>query len=84
MTLNRRRLFQYAALAGGYRSAADGAEPAITLAILRDVSTLHGAHLTDARLRVVRPVIEHVLSGRRELRAFEVPATTAPTPGILD
>jgi hypothetical protein len=84
MTLNRRRLFQYAVLTGGYSTAANGAEPAITPAILRDVSTLHGANLTDDRLRVLRPVLEHVLSGWRALRAFEVPATTAPTQGILD
>jgi hypothetical protein len=84
MTLNRRRLFQYAVLTGGCSTAADGAKPAITLAILRDVSTLHGANLTDDRLRVVRPVLEHVLSSWRELRAFEVPAATAPTSGILD
>ncbi len=84
MTLNRRRLFQYAALTGGYSTAAKGAEPAITLAILRDVSTLHGANLTDDRLRVLRPVLGQVLSRWRELRAFEVPPTTAPTQGTLD
>jgi hypothetical protein len=84
MTLNRRRLFRYAALTGGYSVAADAAEPAITVAILRDVATFHGANLTEERLKVVRPVLEHVLSSWQALRAFEVPATTAPTPGILD
>lgn len=84
MTLNRRRLFKYAVLAGGYTSTADGAEPAITLTVLRDVSMLHGADLTDDRLRVLRPVLEQTLSRWQELRAFEVSATTGPTPGILD
>jgi hypothetical protein len=84
MTVNRRRLFQYAVLTGVCSAAADGAESAITLAILRDVSTLHGANLTDDRLRVVKPVLDQVLPRWRELRAFEFPATTAPTPGILE
>jgi len=84
MSLNRRRLFQYAVLAGGYSTTADGAEPAITLDTLRDVSTLHGANLTDDRLRVIRPVLEHLLPRWPELRDFEVHANIAPTPGILD
>lgn len=84
MTVCRRRLFQYLALTGGYSAAAEGAEPAITLDVLRDVSALHGANFTDDRLRVVKPVLEHLLPEWRALRDFEIRATVAPTQGILD
>ena len=84
MTVSRRRLFQSLALAGGYGTAAEGAEPAIALDVLRNVSAFHGTNLSDDRLRVVMPVLEHILPQWRALRDFKVGATIAPTQGILD
>ena len=83
MAVSRRQLFQSLALTGGYSTAAGGAEPAITLEVLRDVSAAHGTNLSDDRLRVVKPVLEHRLSQLRALRDFEVDDTVAPTQGIL-
>jgi len=84
MTVNRRRLFQSLALIGGYGKTAAGAEPVITLDVLRDVSAAHGTNLSDDRLRVVKPVLEHRLPQVRVLRDFEVDDTVEPTQGILD
>ena len=84
MTVSRRRLLQSLALAGGYGTAAEAAEPAIALEVLRNVSAAHGANLSDDRLRVVKPVLEHRLPQVRALRDFEVDDTVAPTQGILD
>jgi hypothetical protein len=81
MTVTRRRLFQSLALTG---TAAAGAEPAIPLDVLRNVSAAHGTNLTDDRLRVVKPVLENRLPQLRTLRDFEVDDTVAPTQGILD
>ena len=84
MTVSRRRLFQSLALTAGCSAAAEGAEPAITLDVLRDVSAAHGTNLSDDRLRVVKPVLEHRLPQVRVLRDFEVDDTVEPTQGILD
>jgi hypothetical protein len=84
MTVSRRRLFQSLALTAGYGTAAKGAEVAITLDVLRDVSMVHGTNLSDDRLRVVKPVLEHSLPQLQALRDFEVDASVAPTQGILD
>ena len=83
MTVSRRRLFQSLALGSGYSAAAVGAEPAITLDVLRSVSAAHGINLSDERLRVLKPVLEHRLPQLRALRDFEVDDTVAPTQGIL-
>lgn len=84
MAATRRQLFQQSlVLAGGY-SAADGAEPAITLDALRKVSAAHGISLSDDRLRVLKPVLEHRLPQLQALREFEVDDTVEPTQGILD
>jgi hypothetical protein len=84
MTVSRRRLFHCLALTAGYSTAAEGAEPAITLDVLRDVSEFHGTNLSDDRLRVAKPVLEDRLPQLRAFRDFEVEATVAPTQGILD
>ena len=84
MTVSRRRLLQSLALTGGYSTAAEGAEPAIPLDVLRNVSAAHGTNLSDDRLRVVKPVLEHRLPQLRALRDFEIDDTVAPTQGILD
>ena len=84
MTVNRRRLLQSLALAGGYSAAADGADPAITLEALRDVSAVHGAGLSEDRLRIALPVLEHRLPELRALRDFEVDDAVEPTQGILN
>ena len=84
MTVSRRRLFQSLALTAGYSAAAEGAEPTITLDDLRSVSALHGTNLSDDRLRVVKPALEHLLPQLQALRDFEVDDAAAPTQGILD
>jgi hypothetical protein len=84
MPVSRRRLFQSLALTAGYGAAVEGTESAITLAVLRDVSAVHGTDLSDDRLRVVKPVLEHSLPQLQALRDFEVDAAIAPTQGILD
>ena len=84
MTVSRRRLFQSLTLIGGCGTAAEGAEPAIALDVLRNVSVAHGTNLSDDRLRVVKPVLEHRLPQLRALRDFEIDDTVAPTQGILD
>src|SRR5262249_7445643 len=78
MTISRRRMFQSLALSGGYSAAAAGAEPAITLDVLRSVSAAHGTNLSDERLRILKPVLEHRLPQVRAIRDFEVDDTVAP------
>ena len=84
MTVSRRRLLQSVALAGGYSTAAEGSESAITLDVLRSVSAAHGTNLSDDRLRVVKPVLERRSPQLRALRDFEIDDAVAPTQGILD
>jgi hypothetical protein len=84
MTVSRRRLFQSLALTGGCSTVAEGAESAITLDVLRNVSAAHGTNLSDDRLQVVKPVLEHRLPQLQALRDFEIDDTVAPTQGILD
>ena len=84
MTIDRRRLFQSLALTVCYSKAGKGAEPEITLNVLRDVSTLYGTNLSDDRLRVVKPVLEQRLSQLQLIRDFEFDDTIAPTEGVLD
>jgi hypothetical protein len=84
MTVSRRRLFQSLALTGGYSAGAEGAETAIALDVLRHVSAAHGTNLSDDRLRVVKPVLEHRLPQLRALRDFEIDDNVPPTQGILD
>jgi hypothetical protein len=83
-TISRRRLFQSLTLTAGYSAATEGAAPPITLDVLRNVSEAHGTNLSDDRLRVVKPVLEHRLPQLRALRDFEIDDTVAPTQGILD
>ena len=84
MTVSRRRLFKSLTFIGGYSAAAEGAEPAIDLEVLRNVSAAHGTNLSDDRLRIVKPVLEHRLPQLQALRDFEIDDTVAPTQGILD
>ena len=49
-----------------------------------DVSTAHGTNLSDDRLRVIKPALEHNLPQLRELRDLEIDDAVAPTQGILD
>jgi hypothetical protein len=83
-TVSRRRLFQSLALTSACGTAATGAETAITLDVLRNVSAANGINLTDDRLRVIQPVLEHGLAQLRALRDFEIDDSVAPTQGILD
>jgi len=75
---------QSLALTAGGSSAAEGAEPAVTLDVLRNVSAAHGTNLSDDRLRVVKPVLERFLPQLRALRDFEIDDSVAPTQGILN
>jgi hypothetical protein len=74
----RRRLLQALTLAGGFRAAAGADEPKLSLDVLRDVSSLHGTNLSDARLETIRPALEHRLNELRDFRAFEIDDTTGP------
>ncbi len=78
MTVGRRQLFQFLALAGGCGATADAAEPAISLEVLRAVSLVHGTGLSEERLRVLQPVLEHSLPQLRALRDFEIDDAVAP------
>ena len=82
MTVSRRRLFQTLALTGGYSTQTEGAEPAMALDVLRNVSAAHGINLSDDRLRAVKPVLEHGLPQLRVFRDLEIDDTVAPTQGI--
>ena len=59
-------------------------EPATPLDVLRNVSAAHGANLSDDRLRIVAPVLEHRLPQLQALRGFELDDTVEPTQGILE
>jgi hypothetical protein len=84
MAVSRRRLLRSLALTAGCSTVVEGAEPAISLDALRNVSAAHGTNLSDDRLRVVKAVLEQRLSQLQALRDFEVDDTVAPTRGILD
>jgi len=84
MTVSRRRLLQSLALTGVGNPAVEGAEPAIALDVLRNVSAAHGANLSDDRLRVASPVLERRLPQLRAFREVEIEDTVTPTQGILD
>jgi hypothetical protein len=81
MNVNRRRLLQSLALAGGQRATA---QTAIEMDALRNVAGTHGANLSDARLRIVKPMLERRLVNLQALRNFEFDDSVAPTQGILE
>ena len=83
MNLSRRRLFHCQALAAGCGAAGEAAEPAISLDVLRNVSAFQGVDLSDDRLRVLKPVLEHRLATLRALRDFEIEDSVAPAEGTL-
>ncbi len=72
MSISRRRLFQSVVVAGGFAPAVEGAEPSITLEVVRDAAVAHGTHLSEERLRVLKPVLEHSLPQLRALRDFDL------------
>ena len=84
MAVSRRRLFQSLALAAGAGSGVAGADPVLTLDALRAVSSANGTGLSDDRLQVIQPVLEHRLAQVRALREFEFTEAVEPTAGILD
>ena len=85
MAINRRRLIQTFALTGGAcNKLVKGAEPAISVEVLRNVSVAHGSNLSDDRLRTVAPVLKSRVARLQALRDFEVDDGVAPTQGILD
>ena len=83
MSVNRRQVLQSLALTGAYNTVAGGAESALTLDVLRNVSAAHGSNLSDERLRVLKPVLENRLRRLQAVRDFEVDDSVAPTQGIL-
>ena len=83
MSISRRRLFRSLALAAGCTPTVQGAETAITLDTLRNVSVAHGTNLSDERLRVLKPVLERRIPQLRALRDFEFDDAVGPAHGIL-
>ena len=81
MTISRRRIFQSLALVGGPSTAEEGQEPVEGLDALRHVSAANGINLSDERLRVVKPVLEHRKVQVQALRDFDVDDSVAPTQG---
>jgi hypothetical protein len=84
MAVSRRRLFKTVALTAAFGAPAKGANPALSLEVLRNVSTFNGTNLNDDRLRVLKPVLEQRQRQLQGLRAFQPADTIAPTPGILE
>ena len=84
MAVSRRCLVQSLALTGACNRLVEGAEPAVTVEALRNVSAAHGSNLIDDRLRVIAPVLQSRLARLRVLRDFEVDDSVAPTQGILE
>jgi hypothetical protein len=84
MAVNRRQLFRSLALTAACSTTVEGAETALSLDILRNVSRVNGTDFTDDRLRVIKPVLEQHLAQLKVFRAFEVVDGVAPTQGILD
>jgi hypothetical protein len=83
MNAGRRRLLAALALAHGCRRAPDSPPTKITVDTLRDVSTVHGTNLGDARLQIIRPALERRFSELRALRDFEIDEAVGPAQGIL-
>lgn len=83
MTIARRRLLQALTVTGGFRTATNAQEPKLALDVLRNVSTVHGTNLSDARLEIIQPALERRLSELQALRGFEIDDTVGPTQGIL-
>jgi hypothetical protein len=84
MAVSRRQWLGSVALTVGCNTVAEGAETAISLEALRNLSAAQGTNFSDARLRVIKPVLEQRLSQLHTLRNFEVDDNVAPTQGILD
>ncbi len=84
MAVSRRRLFKTVAVTAAFGAPAEGADPTLSLEVLRNVSTIHGTSLNDDRLRILKPVLEQRQRQLQGLRAFQPADTTAPTPGILE
>ena len=84
MAINRRRLIQTFALTGACNNLVRGAEPTISVEVLRNVSAVHGSNLSDDRLQIVAPVLKSRVARLQALRDFEVEDGVAPTRGILD
>jgi hypothetical protein len=83
MAVSRRRLFKTVALTTALGVPAKGADPTLSLEVLRNVSTMYGINLNDDRLRILKPVLEQRQGQLQSLRAFKPADTIAPTAGIL-
>jgi hypothetical protein len=85
MAINRRRLIQTFVLTGGAcNKLVKGAEPTISVEVLRNVSAVHGSNLSDERLQIVAPALQSRVARLQALRDFEVDDRVPPTHGILD
>jgi hypothetical protein len=82
--ISRRRLFKTVALTTAFGAPAKGADPTLSLEVLRDVSTMNETNLNDDRLRILQPVLEQRQRQLQGLRAFQPADTVAPTAGILE
>ena len=84
MAVSRRRLFKTVALTAAFGAPAKGADPALSLEVLRNVSAMYGTNLSDDRLRILKPVLDQRQGQLQSLRAFQPADTIAPTAGILE
>ena len=86
MILARRRLLQTLTLAGGgFHAAAPSAvaQQELTLDAVRAASALHGRDVSDARLQVLKPVLERRLAQLRVLRSLDIDDTIGPSHGLV-
>ena len=87
MIVARRRLLQTLTLAGGgFHAAAPPAAVAqqdLTIDTVRAASSLGGRNVSDARLPVLKPVLERRLAQLRILRSLDIDDTIGPTHGVV-
>jgi hypothetical protein len=76
----RRKLLQALTLAGPLSTTVEGQEPAISIDVLRNVSTVHGSNLSDQRLRIIQPALERRLNHVQAIRQFDMDELVEPAP----
>ena len=84
MTVSRRRLLASLALTSDLSASAQSLSPDAGLDALRYVAEASGTHLSDDRLKILKPVLERRQAQLRTLRDFKLDDMVAPTHGTLD
>jgi len=84
MTVSRRRLLASLALTSDLSASAQSLSPDAGLDALRHVADSSGTHLSDDRLKILKPVLERRQAQLRTLRDFKLDDMVAPTQGTLD